>query len=138
MTSQCYFHRIHLAKKALPSLHLKVEQKDIIRRQELLASNRDDYLMIAAHCFQFQNKTWSDFSEWRLRRIFPQILRAVYSSIQLFSITGVFVCSFLPGLFFFWVIKILFSGLLLLPPVSTDHLSLFQSLNCAVVMLLQR
>ena len=22
--------------------------------------------MTAVHCFQFQNKTWSNFSEWRL------------------------------------------------------------------------
>ena len=31
-----------------------------------LNANRDDYLMIAVHGFQFHNKTWSHFSECHL------------------------------------------------------------------------
>ena len=56
--------------------------------------------MNTVYCFQYQNKTWSDFSDWRLlmdqtcprhevRRIFQQYLRAVFSIIQLFNINGV-------------------------------------------------
>ena len=77
-----------MAQKSFPSLHLKVEQKDIICRQVFLAFIGDDYLMIAVHCFQFPNKTWNYFSEWGLlmnqssprhevRRLFQQSLQAV-------------------------------------------------------------
>ena len=66
LTSQYYFNWINLAKKPFPSLYFKVEHKGMIHRQAFLASNRDDYLMIAVHSFQFWNKTWSNFSEWCL------------------------------------------------------------------------
>ena len=38
---------------------------------------------------------------------------------------------------FFWVIKIFFNNSLQLPLVFTDHWSLFRSLNCSPVMMLQ-
>ena len=54
------FNQIHLAKKAFPSLHLKVGQKDIIHSQILLASNENDYLMID---FRIKHVMYI-FSEW--------------------------------------------------------------------------
>ena len=76
-----------MAQKSFPSLHLKVEQKDIICRQVFLAFIGDDYLMIAVHCFQFDDCS-ALFSEWGLlmnqssprhevRRLFQQSLQAV-------------------------------------------------------------
>ena len=126
----------------IPSLHFKVKQKDILRWQVLLAYDEDGYLMIAVRWFQFQNKTWSNFSEWRLlmdqscppykvRRIFQQFLLAVCSIIQLFNITGVYASSFPPA------VIIHFHQLLLCSTAFTDHWSLFQSLDRALVMMLQ-
>ena len=87
-------------------------QKDIIRWQALVASNRDDYLMSPVHCLQFWNKKRSNSLEWRLlmdqscprhevQRIYQQFLREVCLIIQLFNITGVYVCSFPPFLFIY-------------------------------------
>ena len=101
------------------------------------ASNKGDYLMIKVHCFQFQNKTWSNFLKWRLLMDqscprLQQLLRYACSIIQLFYIIGVYVCSFPLFLFslfiylfiylFIWVIRIFLTGFLQLAHIFTDHL----------------
>ena len=147
MTPQCYFNRIHFPKKAFSNLHLNLEQKDIIYWQVLLASNRDDYLIIAVHCFQYQIKKWVTFQNnafWWIKAAHNMNLKntsTVFSS-YLFKNTTIWhhcsSCLFISTVFFL-VIKILFTVFFLqLPPVFTDHWSLFRSLNRAFVTMFQR
>ena len=121
--SKCYFSQIHLAEKAIPSLHLKVEQKDmgLICWQVLLASNRCDYMMITMCSFwnvgikhrvisQNGNFWWIETCpQHKVQIISQQFLQTVFSIMQLFNVIGVYVCLF-P--LFFTVIKILFTGFL--------------------------
>lgn len=68
-----------------------------------------------------------------ITRAFQKFLRATCSIIGLYNNIGIYVSSFLP---LFLVIKSLFTGFL--PPVFIDHWLLFQFLNCALVIMLQR